>query len=215
MISPHHYALPPNVIVLLKKTLRCLRLAGLAAATVLVAPLALLAHVDQLLPRGEPFFSLGGQLLALMPGFIGNLLRSAYYWLTTESFHPTATLCHGSYFSTRRVFVEPGVWIGAYCIIGRARIGEATMVASRVSILSGRHQHGNSGDSGAVAGRRGSIVRVSIGRHTWVGESALIAADVGDNAIVGAGAVVVREVPSLTTVVGNPARPIHHRRQHD
>jgi acetyltransferase-like isoleucine patch superfamily enzyme len=83
------------------------------------------------------------------------------------------------------------------------------MVASRVSILSGRHQHGSSQDTGAVAARQGSIVRVSVGRHTWVGESALIAADVGDNAIVGAGSVVVHPVPSRTTAVGNPARPIH------
>ena len=57
-------------------------------------------------------------------------------------------------------------------------------------------------------------VPCSVSGSVHVGENAYIAGDiirnqcsVGDNAFVGLGAVVVKDVPADTTVVGNPARP--------
>lgn len=49
---------------------------------------------------------------------------------------------------------------------------------------------------------------VTIGRNVWIGGGALIlpAITVGDDAIVGAGSVVTRDVPDGATVAGNPAR---------
>ena len=51
---------------------------------------------------------------------------------------------------------------------------------------------------------------VRIGRHVWIGGGAIIlpGVRVGDNAIIGAGSVVTRDVADRTTVVGNPARQI-------
>ncbi|MEG8053803.1 DapH/DapD/GlmU-related protein [Sphingomonas aerolata] len=49
---------------------------------------------------------------------------------------------------------------------------------------------------------------VIIGRNVWIGGGALIlpGITVGDNAIVGAGSVVTRDVRAGATVAGNPAR---------
>ena len=49
---------------------------------------------------------------------------------------------------------------------------------------------------------------VRIGRNVWVGGGAIIlpGVTIGDDAIVGAGSVVTRDVPAGATVVGNPAR---------
>jgi acetyltransferase-like isoleucine patch superfamily enzyme len=52
-----------------------------------------------------------------------------------------------------------------------------------------------------------------IGRGTWIGAGARIigSVDIGDNAIVGAGAVVVRDVAPGSIVAGVPAKVIGTR----
>jgi maltose O-acetyltransferase len=49
---------------------------------------------------------------------------------------------------------------------------------------------------------------IHIGQNVWIGGGALIlpGVTVGDDAIIGAGSVVIRSVAAGATVVGNPAR---------
>jgi len=49
---------------------------------------------------------------------------------------------------------------------------------------------------------------VRVGRNVWIGSGAIIlpGVTVGDDAIIGAGSVVTRDVPDGLTVIGNPAR---------
>ena len=48
--------------------------------------------------------------------------------------------------------------------------------------------------------------RVSIGARCWVGEGAIVLADVGADSIVAAGAVVVKPIPAACLAGGNPAQ---------
>ncbi|MDO5704582.1 MAG: chloramphenicol acetyltransferase, partial [Paracoccus sp. (in: a-proteobacteria)] len=67
------------------------------------------------------------------------------------------------------------------------------------------------GDDGFFARR--AARRTVIGHDTWIGHGAIVKPEVtvGLGAIIGAGAVVTRDVDPWTIVVGNPARPLRRR----
>ena len=54
-----------------------------------------------------------------------------------------------------------------------------------------------------------SVVR--IGEGTWVGSAAVVMADVGPHAVIGAGAVVTKPLPGWVVAAGVPARVVRMR----
>lgn len=172
--------------------------------TLLALPFVALAKLDRWVDEQDVLFTLSAQALAGVPGVLGNAARAAYYERTLALFEKGAVINFGSYFSKRgaRVFSRAG--IGAYCIIGLADIGAHARIASRVSITSGLHYHGTANGISA----EDCVERVSIGAYAWIGEGAVVGADVGAHCIVGMGSVVVQAVPEGAAVLGNPARRI-------
>ena len=59
--------------------------------------------------------------------------------------------------------------------------------------------------------RKNHYAPIIIGKHVWIGSNATILSGVtiGDWAVVGAGAVVTKDVPPMTVVGGVPAKVIH------
>jgi virginiamycin A acetyltransferase len=153
--------------------------------------------------RVRLLYSLFAQFYALVPGVIGDFLRAAFYKLTLRDCSIDTTISFGSFFSRRDAAVGSQVSIGAYCVIGRARIGARTQISSHVQIPSGRHEHARDSE-----GRLFSLTEteVVIGSDCWIGTSAIIMANVGTRTTVGAGSVVVHDIPDGVVSVGNPAR---------
>lgn len=170
---------------------------------VLLSPLLLACWVERALGSGEHVYTACAQLLSLFPGLPGSLLRKAFYTATLDGCAERGGISIGTIISHRETTIHEDAFFGAYCIVGRAVIGKGANVASRVSITSGRRQHERG--EGRIAPK---LTQVVIGHRAWIGEGAIVMADVGDDAIVGAGSVVVRPVPAGATVAGNPARPI-------
>lgn len=106
------------------------------------------------------------------------------------------------------VSVHPMTYIDA---TGGIRIGNDVSIAHGVTILSTTHQYAN----GAVPIRDQPVEcrETTIADDVWIGARACILAgrSIGSGAIVGAGAVVTRDVPARAIVAGVPARPIGSR----
>ena len=113
----------------------------------------------------------------------------------------------------------PRLEIADYVVIGQnchitcgntVLIGEGTNILPDVLITDIKHiseADKSIMDTGILLGS------VTIGRFVQIGKGACIMANgrdisIGDNAIIGANAVVTRSVDSFTTVVGVPARPL-------
>src|SRR5512139_1546918 len=119
---------------------RFLKLLVFGASLVVVSPMILAAWIEDKVTRGDALFVFLTQLLALIPGLVGTYLRGAYYYGTLEQCSWQVHVGFGSVFTHRDASVGPYVSMGAYCVIGHARIGDHVMMASRISIPSGRRQ---------------------------------------------------------------------------
>jgi len=167
--------------------------------------LALPAAALSLFGRFRAAYSFFAQAFAMSPGLPGSYLRAAFYKLTLKECSIDITIWFGTY------FVEPGtsvgelVSIGSYCVVGRASIGARSQIGSHVLVPSGRRQHLRNADGTLSDCLPGQTV---IGADCWIGDAAVVMAELGDGATVGAGSVVTRPVAPHTVVAGNPARPI-------
>lgn len=170
-----------------------------------VFPAAVLAGFG----RWKPAYSIFANLFALAPGILGDYLRIAFYKLTLAECSLSSRIQFGSFFAHPEARLSPHVYIGSYCVLGVAVIGERCQIASGVQILSGRRQHLRD-ESGQITGaERGQFAPVTVGADCWIGAAAIVMADVGAGSTIGAGSVVTRPIPPGSVAVGSPARVIN------
>lgn len=178
----------------------------LALAFIPVLPMIMLARIGSAYGC-DNFFSACACFLALFPGKAGSYLRLAYYKGTLAGISPDVYIGFGSFFSRREAIIGRNVTIGAFCIIGNVQLGNDVLVASRVSIPSGHRQHSLRYDETNPSDEL-IFDRVTIGEACWIGEGAIVMADLGERCIVSAGSVIARAMPAGRVIGGNPARPL-------
>ena len=118
--------------------------------------------------------------------FLPRLISHLGRFLTGIEIHPGAKIGKGT-------FIDHGMGV----VIGEtAIVGEYTTIYQGVTL----------GGTGKETGKR----HPTLGSHVVVGTGAKVLGNIqiGDNVRIGAGSVVLRDVPSNTTVVGIPGRII-------
>ena len=126
--------------------------------------------------------------LPVLPRLIMTLAR----WVTGVEIHPAATIGRG-------LFIDHGMGVV---------IGETTVIGDDVTLFQGV----TLGGTGKERGKRHPTIgdRVVIG----TGAKVLGRISVGNDSMVGANAVVIRDVPEHSTVVGVPGRITRTKDKH-
>ena len=114
--------------------------------------------------------------------------------------HPSATVSNTSSIEEggqilAGAIISPNVKIGKCCIVNQqAVVGASTIIGEGSEIAPGSLVNGE----------------VKIGNHSWIctGSSILPRLNIGNNVIVGAGAVVIRSVKNNSKVLGIPAKEV-------
>lgn len=109
--------------------------------------------------------------------------------------------------------VGDGSGIGINCeIYGPVSIGKDVMMGLEVVIYTSGHRHDR---LDIPMGKQGSdeVRPVTVGNDVWIGRRAIIMPGVriGNGCIIGAAAVVTKDIPDYSIAVGVPARPVKSR----
>jgi len=184
-------------------------------ARLIVAPAALGYRFAAMLAGREQAFAGWVQFFCLVPGMVGVYLRRGFYRWVLPRCGKDAHIGFGTIFSHPTVMIGERVYIGAFCCLGDITLEDDVLLGSHVSIANGGRQHGFDRLDVPIREQPGVWPRITIGEDTWIGDRAVILADVGKHCVVGAGAVVTKPIPDYAIAVGNPARVIRYRNQPD
>ncbi len=107
------------------------------------------------------------------------------------------------------IYLGEWVYFNYNCVVldvAVVEIGSHSMFGPNVQIYTATHPLDyRERASGLEYGKR-----ITIGEHVWVGGSAIIGPgiSIGDRSVIGAGSVVVKDIPSDVFAAGNPCRVI-------
>jgi acetyltransferase-like isoleucine patch superfamily enzyme len=184
---------------------------GRAAGLVLVAPRLLWFFASALVLGRERAFEGAMQGLARCPGLRGIYMRRAFLTCVIDSCHPSVTVSYGVLMSKTGATLGENVYVGPGCSLGLVSLEPDVLLADGVRIPSGAHTHATNDVNQAIRDQGGTLMRVRVGRGTWIGSGAVVLADVGSNSVIGAGSVVTRPIPDNVVAVGVPATVVRTR----
>jgi serine O-acetyltransferase len=134
------------------------------------------------------FYRMAHRLWNMKLRLLGRLVSQFARWITGVEIHPGAKIGHG-------FFIDHGMGVV---------IGETSEIGDFVTLFQGV----TLGGTGKERGKR----HPTLGNHVVVGSGAKVLGNirVGDFVKIGANSVVLRSVPSNSTVIGIPGRIIKY-----
>jgi acetyltransferase-like isoleucine patch superfamily enzyme len=161
---------------------------------------------------GWLYFPFVSEALSLVPFSLGWKLRRAVYARLLTSIGRDAVLHFGVSIEDPRTRIGENVWVSVRCYLDYVEIGDAVLIGPHAVLLAGGRPHRFDRLDVPIKDQ-GNLPKepLRIGRGAWIGANATVMAEVGHDAIVGAGAVVTKPVLPYAVVAGNPARLVKMR----
>jgi acetyltransferase-like isoleucine patch superfamily enzyme len=190
---------------------RLLKALANGLAVVLVLPAFAAYRLAGMLFGPETAFPGWSQAFSLLPGLVGVYLRRAFYRLVLPRCDADACLSFGMVFSHPTARVGKSVYVGLYCCLGAVTLEDDVLLGSHVSVMNGGSQHGIERLDIPIREQPGTWPHLTIGRDSWIGDRAVVLANVGKHCVVGAASVVTKPLPDYAIAVGVPAKVIRYR----
>jgi acetyltransferase-like isoleucine patch superfamily enzyme len=180
-------------------------------ATLLVLPAFIIYRMGSLILGSEKAFPGWSQCFSLIPGLSGVYLRRAFYGFIFHRCDAGASIGFGTVFSHPGCSIGRNAYVGVFCCLGEVTIEDDVLIGSHVSIMNGSGQHGIARLDLPIREQPGRWPHISIGLDTWIGDRAVVMADIGRHCVIGAGSVVTVPIPDHAIAVGSPAKVIRYR----
>lgn len=112
-----------------------------------------------------------------------------------------------------KIEIDDNSGFGEGCSIGNAIIGKNVLMGPDVLYISQSHKFDRVDMPIKLQGRN-SEMKLIVEDNVWIGARVIILPGIriGRDAIIGAGAVVTKDVPPYAIVAGNPARIVRSRK---
>lgn len=119
-----------------------------------------------------------------------------------------------SFLYPHNISISENVSIGPKCHLdgaGGIEIGAGTIIAPEVTLLSRTHNF--DAPTALPFDEVMLVAPINIGKYVWIGTKVIIlpGVNIGDGAIIGAGAVVSKNIDKGAIAIGNPAKTIKFR----
>ncbi|WP_144821929.1 acyltransferase [Marinobacter piscensis] len=178
----------------------------------LVMPIYVLYRFLSFLSSPDGTFQSFSQGLSLIPGRTGAYTRAAFYRLACPNTSDDILIGFLTVLSHRDTTIHQGVYIGPQSNIGKCLIEKNTLLGSGVHILSGKQQHNFNDLSKPIQDQGGTFTKIRVGEDCWIGNNAVVMADVNNRSIVAAASVVTRPIETSGAIwAGNPVTRINSR----
>lgn len=144
---------------------------------------------------------------------ISNMIRALLFNILTENKSSNLTIQRKAIFSLK-VKIGNNSGIGKSCIVqGPTEIGDNVMMGQEVMIYTVNHETADVKIPMCQQGFK-EPAQVTIGNDVWIGSRVIIlpGVKIGDHSIIGASAVVTKDIPPYAVAGGVPAAVLKMRR---
>lgn len=146
-------------------------------------------------------------LASRIPFIFGQRVRYFYYKATLKSLGSNVIFNYGTFCQYRNIIVGNRILFGYFNTIGEVHMGDDIVIGGYVNFISGTNQHSFENPNEKISDQHaGGRRMISIGSDVWIGSNAIIASDIGNRCVIGAGTLLIKSAESYGVYVGNPAK---------